>query len=65
VSGDARQNLAVAAGLTAWGVLWFGGWIAGGLLFPAYDVPAMIGAALGWVLGAAVCAFTLWVGGVR
>lgn len=62
---DVKANLAVAAGLVAWGALWFGGWIAGGLLFPAYEAPAMIGAGLGWVVGFLACGICLWVGGVR
>lgn len=62
---DTKANLAVAAGLVVWGALWFGGWIAGGLLFPAYEVPAMVGAAIGWVVGLAGCGLMIWIGGVR
>ena len=60
-----KQALVVTGALVAWGVLWFGGLIAGGLLFPAYEVPAMVGAAIGWVMGFAACCLVLWIGDVR
>ena len=45
------DNLRGIAFLTIWMGCWFGGWIAGGLMFPAYDVPAMVGAFLGFWVG--------------
>jgi hypothetical protein len=34
-----------------WLTCWFGGWIAGGLLFPRFDTPAAIGATIGFFGG--------------
>ena len=59
------RDLAVWAGIGVWVALWFGGWIAGGVLFPAYDAPAMIGAALGFLFGVAACGSILWLSGIR
>lgn len=46
-----RDNLRICAFLLVWTGCWFGGWIAGGMLFPAYGTPAMIGAFLGFWIG--------------
>jgi hypothetical protein len=45
------DNVRIAAFLLIWMGCWFGGWIAGGPMFPAYEVPAMVGAFLGFWIG--------------
>lgn len=42
------DNIRIAAFVLIWMGCWFGGWVAGGLLFPAYETPAGIGAFVGF-----------------
>ncbi len=47
-----KDTIRVVGFLAFWMSCWFGGWITGGLMFPAYEVPAMIGAFVGFWVGA-------------
>ncbi len=58
-----RQGIAVSLAilsLVLWMVLWIGGWLLGGLMFPRYEIPAAIGALIGfWGGGFGIA--VLWV----